>query len=237
MAEADYSNVKAFVFDAYGTLFDSGSAVSRCRDRVGNSAERLTALWRAKQIEYAWLRSLMGTYADFWRITGEALDYAMKACGLHDARLRSRLMDHYLSLDAYPEVRRTLEALKQKGYRTAVLSNGSPSMLISALKSAGLYKSVDRIYCVDGLQTYKPDQAVYKMAAEGLELEPCEIAFQSSNGWDVAGASKFGFVTAWINRFGAQREELPHEPALELTRLDELLGRLEPRGVNRGPSA
>lgn len=237
MAQADFTHCKAFVFDAYGTLFDASSAVNRYRDRLGDCADRLSTVWRSKQIEYTWLRSLMGSYADFWRVTGEALDYAMKACGLNDALLRSRLMNRYLTLDAYPEVRKTLESLKEKGLRTAVLSNGSSPMLVSALKSAGLYKLVDNIFCADKLKIYKPHPSVYQLAVDGLSLPPSEIAFQSANRWDIAGAGNAGFTTAWINRTAQQDDELPQRPTAMLSRLDELLGLLERRGNQHNQSA
>ncbi|MFH1803452.1 MAG: haloacid dehalogenase type II [Pseudomonadota bacterium] len=223
MSENVFSSCRAFVFDAYGTLFDVGSAVAHHRSRIGNEADRLSALWRQKQLEYTWLRSLMGDFIDFWSVTGDSLDYAMAATGRTDPALRAKLMETYLSLDIFPDVTATLTSLKERGHKIAILSNGARHMLISAAKSSGILPLVDSILCVDEIKTYKPHPTVYKLASDALELEPSEIAFQSSNGWDIAGAGHYGFKTAWINRAQQPAEMLSYQADATLSQLDELL--------------
>lgn len=219
---ATLDGIAACVFDAYGTLFDVASAAARCRDALGERAEPLSALWRTKQLEYSWLRSLRGDYVDFWHVTGQALDYAMGALGLADPLLRSRLMETYLVLDAYPEVPGVLDALKRAGYRLAILSNGSPSMLTAAVSNAGLHDWLDAVFSVDALAIYKPHPSVYRMATERLRLTPEQVCFVSSNYWDVSGAALFGFRVVWINRTGGRRDPLPGAPEREIARLDAL---------------
>ncbi|RCK52571.1 haloacid dehalogenase [Thalassospira profundimaris] len=223
MTESAISSCRAFVFDAYGTLFDVNSVIKRCQESLGDEAEKLSELWRRKQLEYTWLRSLMGDFTDFWNVTGDALDYAMTAIGKNDPVLRSRLMETYLSLDAFPEVTRTLQTLKDNGHKLAILSNGARHMLISAAKSSGILSLFDEILCVDDIRTYKPHPSVYQLATEKLELEAGDISFQSSNGWDIAGAGHFGFKTAWINRATLPVDHLSHQPDVTLKGLDELL--------------
>jgi 2-haloacid dehalogenase len=223
MSDNALSSCRAFVFDAYGTLFDVGSAVARLRDSVGDEADRLSSLWRQKQLEYTWLRSLMGDFADFWTVTGDALDYSLDQIGKQDPVLRAKLMETYLSLDTFPEVVDTLKALKDQGHKLAILSNGAKHMLISAAKSSGILSLFDQIICVDDLKTYKPHPDVYQLAVDKLEVIPAEIAFQSSNGWDIAGAGHFGFRTAWINRTHNPAERLSHAADVVLNGLDELL--------------
>ncbi len=227
MADPKFSDIGACVFDAYGTLFDFNSAVDACRDEIGDKADALSATWRRKQLEYTWLRSLMRRHEDFWRVTGEALDFAMQDSGIDDLALRARLMELYLSLDAYPDVVETLQRLKDGGMKTAILSNGSLTMLFSAAKSAGVLRLFDAILSVDQVGVFKPDPAVYQYAADTLKLTADRISFQSSNGWDACGAAAFGFRVAWINRFGQPAEMLPGEPDAvldSLGALPELLG-------------
>lgn len=223
MSDNALYSCRAFVFDAYGTLFDVGSAVSRLRDSIGDESERFSAIWRQKQLEYTWLRSLMGDFSDFWAVTGDALDYAMDQFGKKDPALRAKLMETYLSLDTFPEVVDTLTTLKEQGHKLAILSNGAKHMLISAAKSSGILSLVDHILCVDDLRIYKPHPNVYQLAVDTLEVEASEISFQSSNGWDIAGAGHFGFRTAWINRTHQPKERLSHDADVVLGGLDELL--------------
>ncbi|OKH90029.1 haloacid dehalogenase type II [Thalassospira sp. TSL5-1] len=222
MTESAISSCRAFVFDAYGTLFDANSAIKRCQENLGDDAEKLSELWRRKQLEYTWLRSLMGDFSDFWNVTGDALDYAMAAIGKDDPVLRSRLMETYLSLDTFPEVAQSLQTLKENGHKLAILSNGARHMLISAAKSSGILSLFDEILCVDDIRTYKPHPSVYQLATDKFELEAGDISFQSSNGWDIAGAGHFGFKTAWINRSALPVDHLPHKADLTLNGLDEL---------------
>ncbi len=219
--------IDACVFDAYGTLFDVHSAVGRLRGDVGPKADELSQIWRTKQLEYTWLRSLMGEYKDFWHVTGDALDYALARTGVDPTNIRDRLMDAYLGLDAYPEVPAMLGKLKAAGLKTAILSNGEPNMLEAAVNAAGLGSLLDEVLSVDDLKIFKPDPSVYQLAVDRLGVKADSIAFQSSNAWDVHGASVFGFRPVWINRFGAPVERLPggaeHEMA-DLTGLPDLLG-------------
>lgn len=222
MTEKKFPDIKVCVFDAYGTLFDVHSAVGRFRPRLGDKADRVSALWRTKQLEYTWLRSLMGRYVPFWQVTGEGLDYAFDANGVEDPALREELMNAYLHLDCYPEVPAVLAKLKDKGMRTAVLSNGSPEMLDAAVKSAGLDDLLDAVLSVQEVGIFKPHPSVYQLAVDRLEVEPRQVSFQSSNAWDAGAAATFGFQVAWVNRFAQAEERLPDRPDAELATLEEL---------------
>jgi len=221
------TRIDACVFDAYGTLFDVHSAVGRLRADVGPSADELSQTWRTKQLEYTWLRSLMGDYVDFWHVTGDALDYALAGTGVEPGTIRDRLMDAYLGLDAYPEVPTMLGRLKAAGLKTAILSNGEPNMLEAAVNAAGLSGLLDEVLSVDDLKVYKPHPSVYQLAVDRLGVKADCISFQSSNAWDVHGAAVFGFRPVWINRFGAPEERLPGGPEhvmTDLVGLPDLLG-------------
>ena len=222
MAQTDFADIGACVFDAYGTLFDVHSAVRRGGAALGDKADKVSALWRQKQLEYTWLRSLMGAHADFWQVTGDGLDYALAANGVSDSSLRTRLMDLYLSLDAYPDVADALKRLRAGGKATAILSNGAPKMLDAAVASAGLTDLLDAALTIEDVGIYKPDRRVYQLAVERLRVPPRRICFVSTNAWDAAGAAYFGFRVAWLNRFGQQPERLPGKPAAVITSLSEL---------------
>ena len=222
-----FQSIKACVFDAYGTLFDVHSAVGKHRERLGDKADQVSGMWRTKQLEYTWLRSLMQCHADFWQVTQDALEYAFDAFNVTDDDLRNDLMEAYLSLDCYPEVPEALERLKNRGLKMAVLSNGSPAMLEAAVKSSGLEKLIDKILSVEEIGVYKPDPRVYELAVHRLGVEAKEIIFQSSNAWDAVGAASFGLRVAWVNRFGQRRERLPSGPDVELKSLAELPALLE----------
>ena len=230
MTDQRIAGVQACVFDAYGTLLDFNSAVMRCRDEIGDSAERLSDVWRQKQLQYTWLRSLMGAHADFWQVTGEALDFALVATGINNPELRIRLMALYRELDAFPEVTDTLTRLKAAGMKTAVLSNGSPDMLNAAAAASGIDALLDAVLSVEDVGIYKPDPRVYQLAVDRLGVAAENICFMSSNGWDAAGAGAFGFRVVWINRYGQPVEHLPAKPDVildTLTPLPAVLG-LEP---------
>ena len=214
--------IRACVFDAYGTLFDFGSAAAACRDALGDKGVTLTALWREKQLQYSWLRALQGRHADFWQVTGEALDFALETLGIADAALRGRLMNLYLALDAFPEVPAMLARLKGAGLKTAILSNGSPAMLDTLVKHADLGRFLDAMLSVEEVGVYKPHPKVYRLAVDRLGIEPAAIAFQSSNGWDAYAASAFGMRVVWCNRYGQRRERLPGKPDREIASLAEL---------------
>jgi len=222
MTDTSFSGIKACVFDAYGTLFDVHSAVGRHRGRLAERADAVSDTWRTKQLQYTWLRTLMGHYIPFWQITQDALDFAMQAHGVEDPALRQDLCDAYLSLDCYPEVPGVLQALREGGLKTAVLSNGSPDMLDAAVDSSGLSDLLDASLSVDSIGFYKPDMRVYQIACDHFGLQPAEISFQSSNAWDAYAAASFGFQVAWCNRFGQAPERLPDSPGAEIKTLAEL---------------
>lgn len=219
---ATIGGIRACVFDAYGTLFDVHSAVGGHRSRMGDAAPAISALWRQKQLEYTWLRSLMQRHADFWQITGDALDYALASHGVDDPALRADLMDAYLRLDCYPEVPLVLEQLNRAGLRCAILSNGSPAMLDAAVAGAGLGKWLEAVLSIEDVGIYKPDPRIYRLAVDRLGVSADQVCFLSSNAWDVAGALSFGFRVAWINRFGQPPERLGQTADAELGTLVEL---------------
>jgi len=216
--------IKAAVFDAYGTLFDWASAADRARDVLGDRAGPLAELWRQKQLQYTWLRSLMGRHADFWQVTGEALDFALESMGLADPALRARLMGLYERVDAYPEAAGVLGRLRAAGKRTAILSNGAPRMLAEAAAHAGLAPLLDAVLSVEEVGVYKPHRSAYQLAATRLGLWPGEILFASANGWDAWGAKASGLRVAWCNRGGQPRERLTEPPDAEVRSLSEVPG-------------
>lgn len=215
------TGITACVFDAYGTLFDVHSAVRRYSNQIKES-EAVSALWRAKQLEYTWLRSLMGRYVDFWQVTADALDFALETYGISDAVIRQDLLQAYMTLSCYSEVPDVLDRLKRKGIRCAILSNGSPQMLSSAVKNSGLSEFFDAVISVDMISQYKPDPRVYRLAVDELKVEKSKIAFQSSNAWDAAGANAYGFNVVWVNRFKQKPERLNTSVDIELTDLEKL---------------
>jgi len=222
MSQAPLEGIRACVFDAYGTLFDYASAAARCRDALGDKLQPLPALWREKQLQYTWLRGLLGRHADFWQVTGDALDFAMETLGIADRALRERLMNLYLTVEAFPEVRDVLARLKAAGLRTAILSNGSPRMLAAAVQGAKLGELLDAVLSVEEVGIYKPHPRVYGLAAERLDLEPAAVSFQSSNAWDAYAASAFDMRVVWCNRYGQRPERLPGKPDREVRSLAEL---------------
>ena len=226
MSHPAFQDIGACVFDAYGTLFDVHSAARRASDALGDKAAGVSAVWRDKQLQYTWLRSLMGSHADFWQVTGEALDFALAAHGIEDQALRGRLMELYLSLEAYPDVVPALSRLRAAGRQTAILSNGSPAMLDAAVESAGLNAILDASLSIEEVGIYKPDSRVYQLAVDRLGVEAARICFVSTNCWDAHGAAHFGFTVAWMDRFGQQDERLPGAPAAIMQGLDALPGLL-----------
>jgi 2-haloacid dehalogenase len=216
------AGIRASVFDAYGTLFDYGSAAAECRDTLGDKLEPLVSLWRDKQLQYTWLRAIEGRHADFWAVTGDALDYALAALGLAEPELRARLMNLYLRLAAFPEAPDTLKQLKARGLKTAILSNGTPQMLAAAVENAGIGAFLDAVFSVEEVQVYKPNAEVYRLAVERLGLPAEAIAFVSSNGWDAWAAADFGMRACWCNRRRQPPERLPGKLAAEITSLAEL---------------
>lgn len=223
VSEAPLADTAAVIFDAYGTLLDVTAATRRLAGRLGDKAAPLASLWRQKQLEYTWLRSLRGDFVDFWHITGEALDYAMAVLGVDDTLLRSDLMALYLALDAYPSALPVLTALKSQGRKTAILSNGAMPMLVAACRNAGLDDFLDDLLSVDAVKVFKPHPNAYQLAVDRFREPPALITFVSANGWDAAGAAHFGFRTVWINRLGAEPERLPGVPEAVVGRLDAIL--------------
>lgn len=211
-----------YVFDAYGTLFDVHAAVRRHAGNVGPEADRLSALWRAKQLEYSWTRALSGRYADFWTLTEYALDYAFAKVPSAPVSMRDDLLEAYRSLDAYPEVIDTLTRLKSAGAATAILSNGSPGMLKAAVDAARIGDLLDDVLSVDPLKTFKPLPEVYELVTTRFRVFPDAVSFQSSNRWDIAGATAFGFRAVWINRTGEPDEYRDLAPSATLASLDSL---------------
>ncbi|HVX65028.1 MAG TPA: haloacid dehalogenase type II [Bryobacteraceae bacterium] len=212
----------ACVFDAYGTLFDYASAVARCGAALGASRERLNSLWREKQLQYTWLRTIQGRHVDFWQVTGDALDFALESLGLDDPNLRQKLMDSYLTLEPFPEVPGVLERLKRMGIKTAILSNGSHDMLRAAVSNARIEPLLDAVLSVEEVGVYKPHPKIYQLAVDHLGVRPQEISFQSSNGWDAWSASAFGMRVVWCNRYGQRPERLPGLPDHEVRSLADL---------------
>ena len=222
---AGLEGIRACVFDAYGTLFDVNSPVQKLAMEIGDKASDLARLWRQKQLEYTWLRSLMGVHADFWHVTGNALDFSLEALKIEDVGLRDELMTLYLKLDAYPEVAEALTAVRAKSKRTAILSNGSPSMLDSAVRAAGLEKSFDMVLSVEDVGIYKPSRRVYRHAMHKLQIQDApSICFVSANSWDAQGAAQFGFQAVRLARSGGQDDHIPGKAAARIESLSELAG-------------
>ena len=206
------SGASAYVFDAYGTLFDVHAAIARHRTAAGPDAERFSEIWRLKQLEYAWTLTLAGHYADFWTLTERALDYAFDCLPTVNRALRSKLLDAYLTLDAFSDARAVLTELKQRRLRTAILSNGTPHMLEGAVQASGIAPLCDAVLSVDAVRMYKPRREVYALVTARFALRPQEIVFVSSNRWDVMGAAAFGFRPLWVNRTRMPDEYAEHPP-------------------------
>lgn len=226
------NSIRACIFDAYGTLLDVNSAVMKNADKLGSCAEGLSALWRQRQLEYSWTRTLMGRYADFWELTIEALDFALESFGFARRNdLRSRLLDAYFALSAYPDALNTLRTLKERGFTTAILSNGTSDMLQGALRAGKLTDVLDDCISVDEIKVYKPDPRVYQLACDRLQVRPDEVCFVSSNAWDIGGAGAFGFNTVRINRQnnpGEYRFAPQNHQLSTLSELPDFLQRIKP---------
>src|SRR5579863_9065135 len=222
MVGAGLHGIRACVFDAYGTLFDVNSATAPCLRQLGDKADSLNRIWREKQLQYTWLRAAQGRHADFWQVTGDALDFAFDSLGLDDPPLRARLMQSYLLLDAFPEVAASLEAVKSAGLKLGILSNGTPAMLRSAVEHANLNGLFDAVMSVEEAGVYKPHPRVYGLARDHLGIAAGQIAFVSSNAWDAYAASACGMRVIWCNRYGQRPENLPGQPDLTVPSLTGL---------------
>ena len=220
-----FSGIKACVFDAYGTLFDVHAPVGKLASKVGENADGMSKLWRQKQLEYTWLRSLMGTHAPFWQVTTDALDYAMAFYNVDNDALREELRELYFHLDAYPDALECLGKLKSMGLTTAILSNGSPDMLDGAVTSSGIDKVLDDVISVEDVGVFKPDSRIYQLAVDRTGVaDPSQICFVSANPWDAQAGAHFGYQVARINRFGLADDNIPGRPATLLASLSELPG-------------
>jgi 2-haloacid dehalogenase len=215
--------IQAVVFDAYGTLFDVQSPVAKLSAEIGEQAASLGLLWRQKQLEYTWLRSLMGTHADFWAVTRDALDFALAELAIDESGLADELMTLYLKLDTFTEVSEALAALRQRGKRLAILSNGSPSMLDAVVRHAGLDKTFEHILSVEEVGIYKPSRRVYRLAMQKFHIQDApSICFVSANTWDAQAAAQFGFQVVRIARSPKQNDKLPGKPARIIESLKDL---------------
>jgi 2-haloacid dehalogenase len=212
------------VFDAYGTIFDVHSPIAKHASSLGKVAAEVSSLWRTKQLEYSWVHSLMRRHVDFWELTRVALDYALAFHRVKDHRLKHTLMESYLALDAYEEVRTVLGKLREAEIKTAILSNGSPFMLQRAVESAGIGDLIDKCLSIEEVRVYKPDPAAYQIAASALKVQSCkEVCFFSSNAWDAAGAHAFGFRAFWVNRSNQPEEYGLYDQVKRLASLSDAI--------------
>ena len=216
------NKIKACIFDAYGTLFDVNAACRELSKEVGGNWEQLASLWRLRQVEYTWLRNSMDQYIDFWQITSDALDYAMETLDIENIGLREELLNLYLKLEAYPEVKGLLTKLKQRGLKTGILSNGSMKMLNSAVDNANVRDVLDVILSVEECEIYKPSSKVYDLVKIKMHINKENVLFFSSNAWDMHAASNYGFKTIWVNRFNGKLERLPGKPIDIVNSLDKI---------------
>ena len=216
------NNTKACIFDAYGTLFDVNAACRELSLDVGDKWQDLANLWRLRQVEYTWLRNSMNEYVDFWEITSNALDYAMEVLNIKNIKLRDQLLELYLKLEAYPEVKKVLGKLKDKKFRTGILSNGSRKMLDSAVKNAKIENLLDVVISVEECKIYKPSSKVYDLVEIKTDIHKDEVTFFSSNAWDMHAAANYGFKTIWVNRFQGKLERLPGKPNAIVKSLDNI---------------
>ena len=216
------NNTKACIFDAYGTLFDVNAACRELALDVGDKWQDLANLWRLRQVEYTWLRNSMKEYVDFWEITSNSLDFAMDVLNIKNKKLRDQLLELYLKLEAYPEVKGLLQRLKDKEYKTGILSNGSKKMLYSAVKNANIENLLDAVMSVEECRIYKPSSEVYDLVEINFNIDKKKVAFFSSNAWDMHAAANYGFKTIWVNRFDGKLERLPGKPSAIINSLNNI---------------
>ena len=214
-------NIKAIIFDAYGTLFDVNSAAEKCKDKIGDKWEPFANFWRTTQLEYTWLRSLMKRHKDFWQITDDSLDKSIKAYDI-DPSMKNELLNLYKVLSPFKEVPETLKILKEKDFKLAILSNGTPSLLDELVKSNNLNDLFDDIFSIEEVGIYKPDSKVYDLPIKKYKIEKNEVAFLSANTWDVSGGGNYGFNSIWVNRSNGIFDNLDYKPKNEIKNLNEL---------------
>ena len=215
-------NIKAIIFDAYGTLFDVNSAAEKYKDKIGDKWESFANYWRTTQLEYTWLRSLMNKHKDFWQVTEDSLDKSMKAFKI-DPSMRNELLDLYKILSTFPEVTEVLKNLKEKNYKLAILSNGTPSLLNELVKSNNLDNVFDDIFSIEEVGIYKPDSKVYNLPIKKYQIKKDEVAFLSANTWDVSGGGNYGYSSIWVNRNNNIFDNLDYKPKNEVKNLKQLL--------------
>ena len=218
-------NIKAIIFDAYGTLFDVNSAAEKCKDKIGDKWEPFANFWRTTQLEYTWLRSLMERHKDFWQVTEDSLDKSIKVFNI-DSSMKKELLNLYKILSPYKEVPGTLKALKEKKFKLAILSNGTPSLLNELVKSNNLNNLFDDIFSIEEVGVYKPDSKVYDMPVKKYKIRKDEIVFLSANTWDVSGGGNYGYQAIWVNRNNSIFDNLDFKPKLEIKNLSGLLSEL-----------
>jgi len=214
-------NIKAIIFDAYGTLFDVNSAAEKCKDKIGDKWEPFANFWRTTQLEYTWLRSLMKRHKDFWQITEDSLDKSMKAFNI-DPKMKDELLNLYKVLSPFQEVPETLKTLKEKNFKLAILSNGTPSLLNQLVKSNNLDNLFDDLFSIEEVKIYKPDSKVYDLPIKKYEIKKNEVAFLSANTWDVSGAGNYGYNAIWVNRNNNIFDYLDYKPNNQIKSLTEL---------------
>ncbi len=215
-------NVKAIIFDAYGTLFDVNSAAEKCKDKIGDKWEGFANFWRTTQLEYTWLRSLMDRHKDFWQVTKDSLDKSMRTFNI-DPSMRNELLDLYKTLSPYKEVPETLKTLKEKKFKLGILSNGTPSLLDELVKSNHLEKLFDDIFSIEQVGVYKPSSRVYDMPIKKYNIDKSEVAFLSANTWDVSGGGNYGYQSIWVNRNNNIFDNLDFRPKYQITDLNKLI--------------
>jgi len=215
-------NIKAIIFDAYGTLFDVNSAAEKCKDKIGDKWEGFANFWRTTQLEYTWLRSLMKRHKNFWQVTEDSLDKSINAFNI-DKSMRNELLDLYKILNTFPEVKDVLKKLKEKKYRLAILSNGTPALLNDLVKSNNLESIFEDIFSIEEVGIYKPDAKVYDIPFKKYQIQKNEIAFLSANTWDVSGAGNYGYNAIWVNRNNNIFDNLDYKPKNEIKNLKHLL--------------
>ena len=215
-------NIKAIIFDAYGTLFDVNSAAEKCKDKIGDKWEGFSNYWRSTQLEYTWLRSLMNRHKDFWQVTEDSLDKSMKAFNI-DSSMRNELLNLYKILSPFKEVPEVLKALKEKNYKLAILSNGTPTLLNELVKSNNLEKIFDDLFSIEQVGIYKPNSKVYDMPIKKYQVQKNEVVFLSSNTWDVSGAGNYGYNSIWVNRNKNIFDKLDYLPKNIIKDLNQLL--------------
>ena len=218
-------NIKAIIFDAYGTLFDVNSAAEKCKDKIGKKWESFSNYWRTTQLEYTWLRNLMGRHKDFWQITEDSLDKSMKVFEI-DSSMKIDLLNLYKILSTFPEVKDALNILKEKKYKLAILSNGTPSLLNELVKSNNLDNVFDDVFSIEEVKAYKPDPKVYNIPIKKYQIQKNEVAYLSANTWDVSAGGNYGFNPIWVNRNNNIFDNLDFKPVNEIKNLKDINGLL-----------